>query len=135
MASTRSTNTMAEGLTQLVQQLAALKMTPDADLDFLTAVEGSIIEYARNLGAAAASGQLGMGGMGAGGVAGPGVAGGLAGAGALPQGSVPTAGAAGPPPLPLPGPGPGAGGAGGGLPIPPELIAALGTPIPGGGPA
>jgi hypothetical protein len=44
MAGTRSNNTMDEGLRGFLQQLALLKVAPDADLDFLSQVEMGIIE-------------------------------------------------------------------------------------------
>lgn len=41
----KTENTMAEGLQSLVQQIAAIKMTPDADLGFLVKLETDILQY------------------------------------------------------------------------------------------
>ena len=42
-----SVNTMAEGLRSLLSEIAQLKATPDADVDFLTQVETAILTRIR----------------------------------------------------------------------------------------
>lgn len=111
----RSTNTMSEGLARLVQQISALKLTPDVDLDFLGSLESNVIEYARQTAQQSAmqqqagqqqaglqqAGQMaGMQQMGPAGMPGGGPSGGVTPEGVLPMGSTPTppgGGAAGPP--------------------------------------
>jgi hypothetical protein len=43
----RENNTMAEGLTKLMKQIADMKIMPDSDLEFLSALETDIISYLR----------------------------------------------------------------------------------------
>ena len=47
MANTRQNNTMVEGLHQLLSSLAQLKAAPDANLEFLSAIESSILAKLR----------------------------------------------------------------------------------------
>ena len=44
---TRQNNTMQEGLHQLLSSLAQLKAAPDANLEFLSAIESSILDKLR----------------------------------------------------------------------------------------
>jgi hypothetical protein len=46
-AGTRQNNTMSEGLHQLLSSIAQLKAAPDADLEFLSGVEASILQKLR----------------------------------------------------------------------------------------
>lgn len=113
MAGTRGMNTMSEGLQKLMQDITALKATPDADVAFLIGLETTILGKLRE-GFAEAANQLppppgnameaGMGAemMGAGAgmeMAGAGMMG-AAGGGGVPMGA---AGPGGPLPAP-PGP-------------------------------
>jgi hypothetical protein len=41
---TRQNNTMSEGLHQLLSSLAQLKAAPDADLEYLSAIESAILQ-------------------------------------------------------------------------------------------
>lgn len=54
---TRSQNTMAEGLQSIMQDLTALKATPDADVAFLIGLETTILQKLREP-FDAASGQM-----------------------------------------------------------------------------
>lgn len=47
MAGTRQNNTMSEDLSSLMGQLAQMKLTPDADLGFITNLETQILQTAR----------------------------------------------------------------------------------------
>jgi hypothetical protein len=98
---TRQNNTMSEGLHQLLSSLAQLKAAPDADLDYLSGIESTILQKLREplQQAAQALAQ-------AGGVVPPGMAGQM---GAAAQGGI---GQSPPPPQ---------GGGGGGMPNPDEL--------------
>lgn len=80
--SSRETNTMAEGLRKILNEITGMKMMPDADLDFLIGqLETPILQYLRNpVGPAQPPAQMG-GSMGGGmpggpppGPAGPGMA-------------------------------------------------------------
>ncbi len=66
MPGTRNTNTFAEGLQKLLQDVTNLKVTPDADLQFIydleTTILGKIREPQDQLAAAQASLQGGMAG-------------------------------------------------------------------------
>ncbi len=73
---TQQNNTMAEGLTKIVKDIAVMKMQPDADMEFLGALEGDIYAYLKPPvpqpaqadpmgGMGSAMGQV-MGGVGAG---------------------------------------------------------------------
>lgn len=44
---TRSTNTMAEGLQSIMQEITSLKATPDADVAFLIGLETTILQKLR----------------------------------------------------------------------------------------
>lgn len=44
MAGTRTQNTQSEGLMSVLQQLAALKAAPDANLDEISTLEGQILQ-------------------------------------------------------------------------------------------
>lgn len=111
-------NTMAEGLTSLITTIAQLKLTPDADVQFLNDLEAQIATKVREAQAAELAGQASQ-------FAPAGPAGGgadmlgsiMPGPGAAPIGSM------GPPPMPpmpgggMPMPGPMMGGA---APAPPN---------------
>lgn len=47
MASSRSTNTMQEGLNGLLSQISEMKTMPDADLNFLIQLETTILQKIR----------------------------------------------------------------------------------------
>lgn len=47
MASSRETNTMAEGLQRCLNEISKMKTMPDSDLDFLVQLESMIVEYLR----------------------------------------------------------------------------------------
>lgn len=47
MAGTRSTNTFAEGLRRILVDTADLKVTPDADLDFIYQLETMVVQKIR----------------------------------------------------------------------------------------
>ncbi len=112
-------NTMAEGLTSLITTIAQLKLTPDADVQFLNDLEAQIATKVREAQAAELAGQASQ-------FAPAGPAGGgadmlgsiMPGPGAAPIGSM------GPPPMPgggMPMPGPGMGPMmGGAAPAPPN---------------
>jgi len=100
----RSTNTMDEGLTSIVQMLAQMKMAPDVDLPFVLSLEQQVLAYNQKKYAPSLppdAGQPGMGGMMAGAPGGGGadMAAMLA--------SLPGRGPVGPPPGGMPGPMPG----------------------------
>lgn len=40
-------NTMSEGLARVIAEIAQLKMAPDADIDFLTGLETSVLGYVK----------------------------------------------------------------------------------------
>lgn len=44
MAGTRLNNTQAEGLMSLLQQLAALKAAPDADIEMIAGIESQVLD-------------------------------------------------------------------------------------------
>ncbi len=44
---TRQNNTMSEGLHQLLSSLAQLKAAPDADLEYLSSIESTILQKLR----------------------------------------------------------------------------------------
>lgn len=87
--------TMAEGLKKLLSAIAQLKILPDADLQFLTGLEGGIVDYIRAQAASTAGAATGTGpqssisdvmppsgGMGGGGMGG-GMPGGMGGGGMM----------------------------------------------------
>lgn len=45
MGTTRSVNTMAEGLQNMMGEISRMKLMPDADLEFLIGLETSILNY------------------------------------------------------------------------------------------
>lgn len=47
MGVSRTANTQAEGLQNLIQEIAKMKTMPDADIAFLTSVETNILQYLR----------------------------------------------------------------------------------------
>lgn len=47
MGVTRTANTQAEGLENLIQSIAMMKTMPDADIAFLTSMETQILQYLR----------------------------------------------------------------------------------------
>lgn len=47
MAGTRGTNTFAEGLRKILQDISELKITPDADLDFAIELESMVLTKIR----------------------------------------------------------------------------------------
>ena|SRR3990167_1843479 len=60
-----ATNSFADALHRIMQEIASAKMTPDADQEFLSMVEGSIIERMQNpalgpVGVSAAGAQPGF---------------------------------------------------------------------------
>lgn len=65
---TRGTNTMQEGLAKMVSEISQLKITPDADLEFLITLETQILQYIKTKANGALQG--GMPGMGGGGMMG-----------------------------------------------------------------
>lgn len=66
---TRGTNTMQEGLAKMVSEISQLKITPDADLEFLITLETQILQYIKTKANGALQPQ-GMGAMGGGGMMG-----------------------------------------------------------------
>lgn len=85
MASQRETNTMAEGLQKVLNELTKMKVMPDSDLPFILNLESQIVSYLRppeaggspdqgNLGTMGNAMQTVMGGGGGlGGAPGPGM--------------------------------------------------------------
>ena len=47
MGVTRTANTQAEGLENLIQSIAMMKTMPDADIAFLTSLETQVLQYLR----------------------------------------------------------------------------------------
>lgn len=48
MAGVKTANTMSEGLTKILQEIATLATTPDADLQFLTKLQMMITDFLRS---------------------------------------------------------------------------------------
>ena len=68
MPSSRETNTMAEGLRRILNEITSMKTMPDGDLEFLVGLETEVLQYLRTpTSQAQASGMQGpsaQGGMG-----------------------------------------------------------------------
>lgn len=61
MPSQRETNTMAEGLQKVLNELTKMKVLPDSDLPFILQLESEIVSYLRppEAGGSATQGDLG----------------------------------------------------------------------------
>ncbi|MCX8214053.1 MAG: hypothetical protein OTJ97_06040 [SAR202 cluster bacterium] len=89
---TRQNNTMQEGLHQLLSSLAQLKAAPDANLEFLSSIESSILQKLREPMQQAAQAMAQAGGVLPQGMGQQLGAPGGAGMGQPPQGQSPSAG-------------------------------------------
>lgn len=103
MAGTRQNNTMDEDIAKLLQQLAVMKLTPDADLGMLTNIETQLLQKGREpqdqlRALQQAQQQMGQPQSAGAGmmIPGAGVGGGMPGAGGMPPGMPPP----GMPPMP-----------------------------------